>query len=72
MSDTERFVDEAEKTIAPQNTWETLSVPQLIDVKIQLQERLLFFRNQPQISTALKQGIEKLDRIMAQRAASSI
>ena len=66
---TERFVDEAEKQIPPANTWDTLSANQLIDVKIQLEDKLWGFRNQPQISTVLKQSIDRIQRLIAERSS---
>ena len=68
MSDTERFVDQwAEKPSPPKDTWENLSIPQLFEVRTQLQDKLWTFQNSPQIATVLKQSIQMLERIIESR-----
>jgi len=59
-TESERFVDEAEKPIPPKNTWDQLSMNELIDVKLQLEQKLWAFGNNPAIAKALRQGIEQI------------
>jgi len=61
----ERFVDEAEKPIPPMNTWDTLSINQLIDVKNQLEDKLWTFRAQPVIAGTLKRSIDSITKLIA-------
>lgn len=65
----EQFVDQAEKPIPPANTWDTLSSNQLLDVKLQLQERAWQFRNTPQIAIVLKHSLERLTALISERSS---
>jgi hypothetical protein len=65
---TERFVDESEKPIPNADTWETLSVNQLIDVKSMLETRAWDFRSNAQISGVLKRSIDRITSLIAQRS----
>ena len=66
----EFFVDEAEKPIPPKNTWEDMTVVQLIDVKVQLQDKLYTFYNNPPIARVLKQSIAQLEALISLRSSS--
>lgn len=66
----EFFVDQAEKPIPPKNTWDDMTVVQLIDTKSQLQDKLYSFYNNPTIARVLKQGIAQLDALIASRSSS--
>ena len=68
MSDTERFVDSwSEKPIPSKDTWDNLSVPQLLEVRTQLQDKLWTFQNNPQIATVLKQSVQYITQLIDQR-----
>ena len=64
----ERFVDVDEKPIPPQSSWAEMSVNDLIDTKIKLQDKAWTFRNHPQISTVLKRSITSLERLISERS----
>lgn len=65
---TERFVDVDEKPIPPQSAWAEMSVNQLIDAKIQLQDKAWAFAKTPQILTVLNRSIAMLDRLISERS----
>lgn len=62
---TERFVDQAEKQIAPQNTWDQLTVSQLIDTKSLIEERLWQFQKVPQIAAVLRRSLDSITKLIA-------
>ena len=62
---TERFADQAEKPIPAQDTWDQLTVSQLIDVKMQLEDKLWNFQKVPQISLVLRRSIDQITRMIA-------
>ncbi len=62
---TERFVDEAETPIPPQDTWDQLTVNQLIDVKTQLENKLWHFQKVPQMATVLRRSIDLITKQIA-------
>lgn len=64
-TENERFVDEAEKPIPPKNTWDQLSVNEMIDVKNQLEDKLFTFGNNPAIAKVLRQGIEQITALIS-------
>jgi hypothetical protein len=64
----ERFVDEAVKPIPPKDTWEELTVNELIDVKLLLEDKLWSFASNPVIAPVLKQGIKELTALIASRS----
>ena len=70
-SDGEYFVDVPTQPVAPADTWETLSVNQLIETKNTLTSRLYAFHNQPTIAKTLTVSIARLDQLIASRLASS-
>ena len=61
----ERFVDQAEKSIPSQDTWDQLTVSQLIDVKAQLDEKLWQFQRTPQIALVLRRSIDTITKLIA-------
>lgn len=62
---TERFVDQAEKAIPAQDTWDQLTASQLIDVKLQLENKLWHFNNVPQMAAVLKRSIDTITKLIA-------
>lgn len=70
QQDGEYFVDAPTLPVAPADTWETLSVNQLIDVKNTLTSRYYAFQNQPAIAKTLSASLGKLDALIARRLAS--
>lgn len=64
-TENERFADEAEKPIPPKNTWDELSLNELIDVKNQLEEKLWSFGGNPTIAKALRQGVEQITAMIS-------
>ena len=62
---TERFVDQAEKSIPSQDTWDQLTVSQLIDVKAQLDEKLWQFQRVPQIALVLRRSLDTITKLIA-------
>lgn len=67
---TERFVDQAENQIPTQDTWDQLTVSQLIDVKAQLDERLWQFQRTPQIALVLRRSIDTITKLIALNGAA--
>ena len=65
----EFFVDEAKKPIPPRDTWENLSTNELIDVKVQLEDKLWTFAKNPVIVRSLKEGVSLCEKMIAQRLA---
>lgn len=61
----ERFVDEAEKPIPPQDTWDQLTINQLLDVKTQLEDKLWNFQRAPQIAVVLRRSIDSITKLIA-------
>ena len=61
----ERFADEAEKPIPPKDTWHTLSMNEMIDVKMQLEEKLWAFGKNPAIAKVLRQGVDQITALIA-------
>lgn len=64
----ERFVDEAERPIAPKSTWNDLTTSELIDVKLLLEDKLWTFQKQPAIASVLKQSLKELTALIASRS----
>lgn len=60
----ERFVDQAEKPIPSQDTWDQLTVGQLIDVKTQLEDKLWNFQRVPQIALVLRRSIDSITKLI--------
>lgn len=69
--DGEMFVDELTTVIPTADTWEGLSINQLIEVKNDLTSKAFAFRNNPAIIKSLHAGIGRLDALIAKRLAST-
>ncbi len=69
--DGEYFVDAPAQPIPTADTWETLSVNQLIEVKNALTSRYYAFQNQPVIAKTLTSSIGRLDALIAKRLAAA-
>jgi hypothetical protein len=69
LEEGERFVDEAEKPIPPQNTWDELTTNQLIDVQHQLEEAEWAFARNPVISRTVKEGLVRIRALIASRSS---
>ena len=69
--DGEYFADVPTQPIPPADTWETLSVNQLIEVKNALTNRFYAFQNQPTIAKTLTASIGRLDALIARRLAAA-
>jgi hypothetical protein len=62
---TERFVDQVEKPIPPQSTWHDLSVNQLIDLKVQLQDKAWTFRSTPPMLKVLNTSLDTIEKMIS-------
>ena len=62
-----RWVDETTKPIPTADTWDNLSINQLLEVQIQLQERQFQFRNNEAIKKALTPAIARLEHLISQK-----
>lgn len=69
--DGEYFADTPVNPLPPADTWDHLSVNQLIDVKIQLTNRLFDFRSNPAIVKTLSASLQRLEALIALRMSSS-
>ena len=65
----ERFLDEDEKPIPPKHTWEELTTNQLIDVKLQLEDKLWAFSKNALIAKTLREGIDQLTLLISGRVS---
>jgi hypothetical protein len=65
----EFFVDEAVKPIPSKSQWEDLSVSELIDVQLQLEDKLWTFAKNPAIAKPLQEGLNALRALIASRAS---
>ena len=65
----EYFVDEAEKPIPAKNTWEELTTNQLIDIQLQLEDKLWTFAKNPVIVKTIEAGLTDLRVLIASRAS---
>ena len=63
----EYFVDQAEKPIPPRNTWDELNFNQLLELKLQLEDKAWAFAKNPIISKTLNQGLQELEALIASR-----
>lgn len=70
QQDGEYFVDVPSQPIPPADTWDTLSVNQLIEVKNTLTNRLYAFNGQPAIAKTLTTSIGRLDQLLASRLSA--
>ena len=65
----EYFVDVAEKPIPPKDTWEELNFNQLLEVQLQLENKLLSFAKNPVISKSLLEALDQLQALIALRSS---
>jgi hypothetical protein len=65
--DGEVFADAPTKPIAQADTWENLSVNQLLEVQSELQLRMWEFRAHPSIPKALADSLQKLQALISLR-----
>lgn len=63
----EFFVDQAEKPIPPRNTWHELDFQQLLELKLQLEDKAWAFAKNPVISKTVNQGLRELEALIASR-----
>ncbi len=70
LPDGEYFIDRPIKDGIPAaDTWESMSVNQLIDVQVMLQNRMWEMRNSPVIARTLQTKLNELQALMAKRMA---
>jgi hypothetical protein len=65
----ESFVDEARQPIPPANTWDELTVNQLIELKGQLEEKRWAFAKNAVIAKALDEGLAKITLLISSRSS---
>lgn len=68
--DGEIFTDVPQQPIPSADTWEGLSVNQLIEVKNALTTRFYQYQNNPAMVKSLQAGISCLDALIAKRLAA--
>lgn len=68
---TEYFVDQPTTVVPSADSWDTLTVNQLIETKNTMMNRLFAFSNKPEIARVLQQGIARLDALISLRSAES-
>lgn len=64
----EYFVDVAEKQIPNKDTWDELNFNQLLELQLQLENKLWAFSKSPAISQALNEALGDLRALIASRA----
>lgn len=64
----EYFVDEAAKPIPTKDTWDELNFNQLLDVQMQLEDKLWAFAKNPLISQTLNVALAELRALIASRS----
>lgn len=70
LPDGEYFVDKPIKETIPEfSTWESMSANQLIDVQVQLQNKMWEMRSNATISKALQSKLTELQALLAKRMA---
>lgn len=67
MSDSEYFVDQPIKPIPPADTWENMSVNQLLEVQSVLTSRAWDFRNNQPVLKGIQSGLSKLEALITAR-----
>jgi hypothetical protein len=65
----EFFVDEAAKPIPNKSQWEELTTNQLIDVQLQLEDKLWSFARNPVIAKTIQEGLTELRALIASRSS---
>lgn len=69
--DGEFFVDAPQQVVPPSDTWDGLSINQLIDTKNALTTRSFQYHNNPVVLKQLQVGIQRLDALIARRISES-
>jgi len=64
----EYFVDEPVKPIPPKDTWDELNFQQLLDVQLELENKLWLFSKNPVIARTLNEALTQLRALIAQRS----
>ena len=67
--DGEYYADESQKPIPPRDTWDNLSINQLLDVQTQLHDKLLVYRTHPTIAPQLNTSLQYVQALISQRNA---
>lgn len=67
LDEGEKFVDEAQDTIPPRETWPELTTNQLIDVKLQIENKIWEFSKNPLIVKTLTSGLNEINRLISLR-----
>ena len=65
--DGEYFTDEGAKQIPPADTWENLSVNQLLEVQSYLYDKLWSFRSNALIAARLQEGLNTVQALISLR-----
>lgn len=65
--DGEYFTDEGVKQIPPADTWDNLSVNQLLEVQSYLYDKLWTFRSNPLMNARLQEGINRVQALISLR-----
>jgi hypothetical protein len=72
LPDGEYFVDVPRNSyIAPADTWDQLSVNQLIEVKNNLTDKFFSFQSNPAVAKPLAAAIQRVDALISLRLQSS-
>lgn len=66
-ADGEYFADEGSKPIPAQDTWDNLSVNQLLDVQSQLYDKIWAFSSNQAIRSRLEVALQKLQALISLR-----
>ena len=61
QSDGEYFVDQARKPLAGSDSWPNMTLPQLMELMVELQNRAYEFRNHATIHPVIQRSIAQLD-----------
>jgi hypothetical protein len=69
--DGEFFADAPQQPVPPADTWEGLSINQLIDAKNALTTRAFQYQHNSVVLKSLHAGIQRLDALIDQRLTSS-
>ena len=69
--DGEMFVDTPTQPVPPADTWEGLSVNQLIEIKNTLTTRAFQYQSNPTMLKPLHAGIQRVDALIAKRLAAN-
>jgi hypothetical protein len=67
---TEVFVDVQRNEIPNPQTWDDLSINQLIDVKLQLMDKLFIAKRMKSYQAPLQQALKRCEALIAEKLAS--